>query len=81
MVRFNTTQFFRIVQAALRSPATAPLSKSDLQLSRAFNRLFAAANIAAHRTPFDIGMILLPGAFATAHGEGVYGCSCKHVPT
>jgi hypothetical protein len=47
MVRFNTTQFFRVVQAALRSPATAPLTKSDLRLSREFNRLFAAANAAA----------------------------------
>jgi hypothetical protein len=46
-VRFHTTHFFRVVQAALRSPATAPLSKSDLQLSAAFNRLFAAANAAA----------------------------------
>ncbi|MBV9422273.1 MAG: DUF1214 domain-containing protein [Solirubrobacterales bacterium] len=46
-VRFHTTHFFRVVQAALRSPATVPLSKSDLQLSAAFNRLFAAANAAA----------------------------------
>jgi len=49
MVRFNTTHFFRVLQAALRSPATAPLSQSDLQLSGAFNRLFAAANAAARR--------------------------------
>jgi hypothetical protein len=48
-VRFHTTHFFRVVQAALRSPATAPLSKSDLQLSANFNRLFAAANAAARR--------------------------------
>jgi len=40
---------FRVLQAALRSPATAPLSQSDLQLSGAFNRLFAAANAAARR--------------------------------
>ncbi len=46
-VLFHTTHFFRVVQAALRSPATAPLSKSDLRLSAAFNRLFAAANAAA----------------------------------
>ncbi len=46
-VRFHTTHFFRVVQAALRSPATAPLSRSDLRLSAAFNRLFAAANAAA----------------------------------
>ena len=46
-VRFHTTHFFRVVQAALRSPATAPLSTSDLQLSANFNRLFAAANAAA----------------------------------
>lgn len=42
-VRFHTIHFFRVLQAALRSPATAPLSQSDLQLSGAFNRLFAAA--------------------------------------
>jgi hypothetical protein len=46
-VRFHTTHFFRVLQAALRSPATAPLSQSDLQLSGTFNRLFAAANTAA----------------------------------
>jgi len=46
-VLFHTTHFFRVVQAALRSPATGPLSKSDLQLSAAFNRLFAAGNVAA----------------------------------
>jgi hypothetical protein len=46
-VRFHTTHFFRILQAAVRSPATAPLSKSDIRLSRAFNRLFAAADAAA----------------------------------
>ena len=34
-VRFNTTHFFQVVQAALRSPATAPLSRSDLHLSAA----------------------------------------------
>ena len=51
-VRFHTTHFFRVVQAALRSPATAPLSMSDLQLSAKFNRLFAAANAAArHGNP------------------------------
>lgn len=46
-VKFHTTHFFRVLQAALRSPATAPLSNSDLQLSREFNRLFTAANTAA----------------------------------
>jgi hypothetical protein len=48
-VLVHTTHFFRVVQAALRSPATAPLSSSDLRLSAAFNRLFAAANAAARR--------------------------------
>ena len=48
-VRFHTTHFFRVLQAALRSPATAPLSKSDLQLSQAFNQLLATANAAARR--------------------------------
>ena len=46
-VLVHTTHFFRVLQAALRSPATAPLSTSDLQLSAAFNRRFAAANAAA----------------------------------
>ena len=46
-VKFHTTHFLRVLQAALRSPATAPLGSSDLQLSREFNRLFAAANTAA----------------------------------
>jgi hypothetical protein len=46
-VLFHTIHFFRVVQAALRSPASAPLSQSDLQLSKAFNGLFAAANTAA----------------------------------
>lgn len=58
-VRFNTTHFFRVLQAALRSPATAPLSKSDLQLSRAFNRLFAAANAAArHGNPGPLSQMI-----------------------
>ena len=48
-VRFHTAHFFRVLQAALRSPATAPLSKSDLQLSQAFNQLLATANAAARR--------------------------------
>ena len=46
-VRFHTTHFFRVVQAALRPGVTAPLSASDQQLSRQFNALFAAANAAA----------------------------------
>jgi hypothetical protein len=47
------------VQAALRSPATAPLSKSDLQLSREFNRLFAAANKAArHGNPGPLSQMI-----------------------
>ena len=46
-VESHTTAFFRVLQAALRSPTTAPLSASDLQLSSAFNRVFAAANEAA----------------------------------
>jgi len=51
-VRFHTTHFFRVVQAALRPGVTAPLSASDQQLSRQFNGLFAAANAAArHGNP------------------------------
>jgi hypothetical protein len=51
-VRFHTTHFFRVVQAAVRPQVTAPLSASDVQLSRQFNGLFAAANVAArHGNP------------------------------
>jgi hypothetical protein len=58
-VRFHTTHFFRVVQAALSSPATAPLSQSDLQLSAAFNRLFAAANAAAqHGNPGPLSQMI-----------------------
>ena len=58
-VRFHTTHFFRVIQAALRSPATAPLSASDLQLSRQFNRLFAAANAAAqHGNPGPLAQMI-----------------------
>jgi hypothetical protein len=46
-VRFHTTRFFRVLQAALHSSDTAPLTNSDLRLSRSFNRLFTAANTAA----------------------------------
>src|SRR5215472_18839993 len=46
-VRFHTTHFFRVVQAALRPSVTAPLSASDRQLSWQFDGLFAAANAAA----------------------------------
>jgi hypothetical protein len=66
-VRFHTTHFFRVVQAALRPQVhTAPLSKSDRQLSSAFNRLFAAANAAArHGNPRPLGQ-MINGA-RTAH--------------
>ena len=47
LVDSHTTTFFRLVQLGVSSPTTAPLSPSDLQLSRAFNRVFAAANQAA----------------------------------
>ena len=58
-VRFHTTHFFRVVQAALRSPATAPLSMSDLQLSAKFNRLFAAANAASrHGNPTPLSQMI-----------------------
>jgi hypothetical protein len=43
------TAFLRYLQQAIGSPTTQPLSASDVQLSRAFNRLFAAANQAAAR--------------------------------
>jgi hypothetical protein len=46
-VRFHTTHFFRVLQAALHSSGTHPLSRSDHQLSMAFNRRFAEANAAA----------------------------------
>jgi hypothetical protein len=66
MVRVHTTHFFRVLQAALRSPATAPLSKSDLQLSKEFNRLFAKANTAArHGNPGPLSQ-MIQGA-RTAH--------------
>jgi hypothetical protein len=65
-VKFHTTHFFRVVQAALHSPATAPLSKSDLQLSRSFNRLFAAANAAARHGNSGPLSQLINGA-RTAH--------------
>jgi hypothetical protein len=58
-VRFHTTHFFRVLQAALASPATAPLSKSDLQLSKEFNRLFAKANTAAqHGNPGPLSQMI-----------------------
>jgi hypothetical protein len=46
-VTSHTAGFFRVLQSALRSPATAPLSEDDLKLSSDFNELFAAANAAA----------------------------------
>jgi hypothetical protein len=50
LILVTTTSFFRIMQAALRPPTvTAPLSKSDLQLSMTFNKLHAAATAAAKR--------------------------------
>ena len=65
-VRFHTTHFFRVVQAALRSSATRPLSASDRQLSRSFNRLFAAANAAdRHGSPGPLAQ-MINGA-RTAH--------------
>ena len=76
-VRFHTTAFFRVLQAALRSPATAPLSKSDLQLSREFNRLFAAANRAArHGNPGPLAQ-MISGARA-AHAM-IIGTWLSHV--
>jgi hypothetical protein len=47
LVDSHTTTFFRLVQLALRSPTTAPLSPSALQLSSAFNRVFVPATQAA----------------------------------
>jgi hypothetical protein len=64
--RFHTTHFFRVLQAALRSSATGPLSHSDLRLSREFNRLFAAAGAAArHGNPGPLAQ-MIRGA-RTAH--------------
>jgi hypothetical protein len=58
-VRFHTAHFFRVLQAALHSSATAPLSKSDRQLSTAFNRQFAAANAAArHGNPSPLSQMI-----------------------
>ena len=41
--------FLRVMQRAVASPDTVPLSSSDLQLSAAFNQDFAAAQRAARR--------------------------------
>jgi hypothetical protein len=58
-VRFHTTRFFRVLQAALASSATRPLSTSDRQLSRQFNGLFAAANAAArHGNPGPLSQMI-----------------------
>jgi hypothetical protein len=58
-VRFHTAHFFRVVQAALNSSATHPLSASDRQLSRQFNGLFAAANAAArHGNPGPLAQMI-----------------------
>ena len=58
-VRFHTTHFFRVVQAALRPGVTAPLSASDQQLSRQFNGLFAAASAAAqHGNPGPLAQMI-----------------------
>jgi hypothetical protein len=65
-VQSHTTAFFRTLQVALRSPSTAPLSASDLQLSAAFNRVFAAANAAA-RHGNDGPLNVLIRAARTAH--------------
>jgi hypothetical protein len=62
----HTTAFFRTLQAALRSPTTAPLSASDLQLSRAFNRVFATAEAAA-RHGNNRPLSVLIKAARTAH--------------
>ncbi len=66
LVDSHTTTFFRLVQLALRSPTTAPLSPSDLQLSSAFNRVFAAANQAARRGNHRPLAVLIQAA-RTAH--------------
>ena len=66
LVNSHTTAFFRLVQLALRSPTTAPLSASDLQLSIAFNRVFAAANRAARRGNHRPLAVLIQAA-RTAH--------------
>jgi hypothetical protein len=59
LFRFHTTAFFRVLQAALASSATRPLSKSDVQLSMEFNRLFAAANAAArHGNPGPLSQMI-----------------------
>ena len=60
----HTTAFFRVLQAALRSPTTAPLSASDLQLSSAFNRVFAAANEAARHGNNQPLLVLISAARA-----------------
>ena len=65
-VESHTTAFFRTLQAALRSPTTVPLSASDLQLSRAFNRVFAAAEAAA-RHGNNRPLSVLIKAARTAH--------------
>jgi hypothetical protein len=65
-VESHTTAFFRMLQVALRSPATAPLSASDRWLSRAFDRVFAAANEAARHGNKGPLSVLIQAA-RTAH--------------
>ena len=80
-VRFHTTRFFRVLQAALRSPGTAPLSKSDLQLSREFNRLFAAANAAArHGNPGPLAQMISGARAAHAMIIGSVAFACRREP-
>jgi hypothetical protein len=45
----HTTAFFRVLQSALSSPTTAPLSESDQALSNQFNQLYAEAKAATRR--------------------------------
>jgi hypothetical protein len=53
-----TTAFFRITQAALRSPTTV-LTASDRQLAQAFNRDLAAANTAGrHGNPRPLNRMI-----------------------
>jgi hypothetical protein len=65
-VESHTMAFFRALQGALRSGNTAPLSASDLRLSRAFNRVFAAAQKAArHGNNHPLSVLIR--AARTAH--------------
>jgi len=48
------TGFLRRLQVAMHAPTTAPLSSSDRALSRRFDRIFAAAGLAARAKRYSL---------------------------